>query len=235
MNIKGNLVSRGNTILDSLPEVENREIFSFGKVVNIAPDKTIYNFGDPMTHLYFPLSVVFSTTSLMEDGSSAEVSLTGREGLIGIFAAFDNQPSRYWTSALIGGEALKVEISALRVLLTESVILQTVLLSSSRNLMSQISQRAVCNGRHSLAERFRFWLLLVHDRSQTNEIVLTHEIIARKLGARRAGITNIAGMLQDTEAISYNRGVIKIINREQLEKESCECYAAVQSAVAAKE
>ena len=101
--------------------------------------------------------------------------------------------------------------------------------------MFQISQQAVCNGRHSLAERFRFWLLLVNDRSQTDEIVLTHEIIARKLGARRADITNIARMLQNTEAISYNRGVIKIINQQQLEKESCECYAAVQSAVAAKE
>lgn len=225
----------GNSILDLLPEIERREIFSLGKIVNARAEETIYHFGDPVTHLYFPVGAVFSTVSLMEDGSSAEVSLTGSEGLIGIFAAFNEQPSRYWTSVLIGGDAVKIEITALRNVLRESRLLQAALLASSRNLMSQISQRAVCNGRHSLAERFCFWLLLVHDRAQSDEIVLTHETIARKLGARRAGVTNVAGALQNAGAIIYNRGIIKIINRAQLEKQSCECYAAVQIALAAKE
>ena len=226
------LVSRGNSILDLLPEIERREIFSFGRIVTLANEETIYHFGDTITHLYFPLNSTFSTTSLMEDGSSAEISLTGSEGLIGVFAAFDNQPSRYWTSTLIGGETVKVEITALQKLLSESIKLQTALLDYSRNLMSQISQRAVCNGRHSLAERFCFWLLLVHDSAKNNEIFLTHETIARKLGARRAGITNVASTLQTAKTISYNRGTIKIINRHRLEKESCECYSAVQNALA---
>jgi CRP-like cAMP-binding protein len=225
-------VFRGNLILDLLPEIERREILSSGKVISVTADETIYHFGDAITHLYFPLSSTFSTTSLMEDGSSAEVSLTGRDGLIGVFAAFNNQPSRYWTNILIGGEAVKVEITALQRLLAGSSKVQAALLDYSRNLMSQISQRAVCNGRHSLAERFCFWLLLVHDSAKTDEISLTHETIARKLGARRAGITNVAGMLQNAEAIAYNRGIIKIINRHRLEKESCECYAAVQNALA---
>ena len=226
------LVFRGNSILDLLPEIERREIFSFGRIITLANEETIYHFGDSITHLYFPLSATVSTTSLMEDGSSAEVSLTGSEGLIGVFAAFDNQPSRYWTSTLIGGEAIKVEITALQKVLSESSELQTALLDYSRNLMAQISQRAVCNGRHSLAERFCFWLLLVHDNAKNDEISLTHETIARKLGARRAGITNVAGALQLAETISYNRGTIKIINRRRLEDESCECYAAIQNALA---
>ena len=225
-------VFRRNLILDLLPEIERREIFSIGKIITVTADETIYHYGDVITHLYFPLNSTFSTTSLMEDGSSAEVSLTGREGLIGVFAAFNNQPSRYWTSILIGGETVKVEITALQQLLAESSKLQAALLDHSRNLMSQISQRAVCNGRHSLAERFCFCLLLVHDSAKTDEIALTHETIARKLGARRAGITNVAGTLQNAEAIAYNRGVIKIINRGRLEEESCECYAAVQNALA---
>ncbi len=229
------LVFRGNLILDLLPEAERREIFSFGKIVTLTNEETIYHFGDVITHLYFPLNSTFSTTSLMEDGSSAEISLTGSEGLIGVFASFDNQPSRYWTNTLIGGKAVKVEITALQRLLSESVELQTALLEYSRNLMSQISQRAVCNGRHSLAERFCFWLLLVHDSAKNDEIALTHETIARKLGARRAGITNVAGALQTSETIAYNRGTIKIINRRRLEKESCECYSAVRNALAPEE
>ncbi|MEP6923779.1 MAG: Crp/Fnr family transcriptional regulator [Pyrinomonadaceae bacterium] len=231
-----NSVSRGNSILDLLPEIERREIFSLGKVICVAAEETIYHFGDPITHLYFPLNSAFSATSLMEDGSSAEVSLTGHEGVIGFFAAFNEQQSaRYWISVLTSGEAVKVELANIRHLFAESKKLQSALLASSRNLMCQISQRAVCNGSHSLAERFCFWLLLVHDRAKTDEIVLTHEVIARKLGARRAGITNIAGMLQIAKVIAYNRGTIRIINRWGLEKESCECYAAVQNALAAKE
>ena len=228
----GSSYIRGNSVLDSLPEIERREIFSLAKIDNLAAEETIYEYGDAVKCLYFPLNSVFSTTTIMEDGSSAEISLTGREGVAGVFAAFNEQPSRYWTSVLIGGEAVRIEISSLRRnLLVESELLQTSLLESYRSLMEQISQRAVCNGRHSLAQRFCFWLLLVHDRAGTDEIALTHETIARKLGARRAGITNVAGTLQAADAIAYSRGTIKILNRRKLEKESCECYFSISNAL----
>lgn len=222
---------RGNSVLDALPGIERREIFSIGKITTLAADESIYDFGDAVKHLYFPLDTVFSSTSLMEDGSSAEFSLTGREGVVGVFSAFNEQTSRNWTSVIVGGEALRVEIAALKDLLSESVELQAGLLKSYRDLMSQISQRAVCNGRHSLAERFCCWLLLVHDRVRKDEIPLTHETIAKKLGARRAGITNVAGNLQTADTISYSRGTINILSRKQLEKDSCECYNAIQNAV----
>lgn len=221
---------RGNSVLDALPEIESREIFSAGKIITLAADEPVYDYGDAVKHLYFPLNAVFSTTSLMEDGSSAEFNLTGSEGATGVFAAFNEQVSRHWTSVLLKGEALKVEITALRLLIEESEELQSALLTAYRQTIAQISQRAVCNGRHSLSERFCFWLLLVHDRVQADEIALTHETIAKKLGARRAGITNVAGTLQNEEIISYSRGTIKILNRPKLEKNACECYQAIINA-----
>lgn len=228
--VKNSLV-RGNAVLDSLPETERRELFSAGKIVDLAAEEPIYDYGDNIKYLYFPLDAVFSTTSLMEDGSSAEISLIGSEGVVGIFAAFNEQTSRHWTSILIGGCALKVEISFLHQLLANQESLQTALLNSYRSLMAQVSQRAVCNGRHSLAERFCFWLLLVHDRVKTGEIALTHETIAKKLGARRAGVTNVAGVMQNSESITYSRGVISIVNRAAIEKCSCECHQAIQNAL----
>lgn len=222
---------RGNSVLDCLPEIERRELFSAGKIVNLTAEEPIYDFGDNIKYLYFPLDAVFSTTTLMEDGSSAEISLIGSEGVVGIFAAFNEQTSRHWTSVLIGGGALKIEISFLHHLLSHDHILQTALLNSYRSLMAQVSQRAVCNGRHSLAERFCFWLLLVHDRVKAGEIPLTHETIAKKLGARRAGVTNVAGALQHSESIAYSRGIISIINRSAIEKCSCECHQAIQNAL----
>jgi CRP-like cAMP-binding protein len=218
---------RGNSVLDALSEIESREVFSIGKIVALAADEPIYDYGDVVKHLYFPLDAVFSTTSLMEDGSSAEFNLTGNEGVAGVFAAFNEQVSRHWTSVLLKGDAVKVEVAALRSLIEESDELQAALLTVYRQTIAQISQRAVCNGRHSLSERLCFWLLLVHDRVRADEIALTHETIAKKLGARRAGITNVAGTLQNEEIISYSRGTIKILNRPKLEKNACECYQAI--------
>lgn len=234
MQAEKGLSLSSNSILSELPESEYCKIASIGKVVRVAADDPIYGFGDAIKNLYFPLNSIFSTSSLMEDGASAEINLIGCEGVVGIFSAFNEQTSRYWTSVLVDGEALKIEINGLRSLIGESELLQAKLLSSYWNLSAQISQRAVCNGRHSLAERFCFWLLLVHDRLKLNELPLTHETIARKLGARRAGITNVAGALQVAEAISYSRGTIMILNRSKLERMSCECYNAVQRTVQVK-
>ena len=228
---KAKSCAASSQFLARLPEFEQREILRLGKVVTLAADDSIYNYGDAVKHLYFPFDAVFSTTSLMEDGSSAEISLTGCEGVAGVFAAFNEQSSRYWTSTLIGGDALKVEIAALQNLLRDNDLLHGDLLEAYRNLINQISQRAVCNGRHSLAERFCFWLLLVHDRTRRDEILLTHETIAKKLGARRAGVTNIAGSLQAEKVIAYSRGAITILDRPKLEKMSCECYQSTQIAL----
>jgi CRP-like cAMP-binding protein len=223
---------RGNSVLDSLSETERREILSHAKIARFAAEELIYDYGDVVDYIYFPLSAVFSTAILMENGSSAEISLTGSEGIIEIFAAFDEQPARHWTSVLLAGSAIKVETAFIRNMLRQSNALKSAFLKIYRNLAAQVSQRAVCNGRHNIAERFCFWLLLVQDRAKTDEIALTHEIIARKLGARRAGITNVAGNLQTAGIIAYNRGTIKILNRKALEKQTCECYFAIQNSLA---
>ena len=218
----------GNSLIDALDESERNLLLAVTRQVRLDAEESIYEFDDTIQHVYFPLDTVFSTCSLMEDGSSAEIALTGRDGVVGISAAFDAQNSRNWTSALIAGRALRLEISLLQNLLRDNDNLRLAFFDFYRRLMTQISQRAVCNGRHTLLQRFCFWLLLVHDRAENDEISLTHEIIARKLGARRAGITNIAGSLQETGAITYSRGMIRVQSRKLLEREVCECYGAIK-------
>ncbi len=220
----------GNLLVNALPEQERNLLLDSTKRVFLAAEEPVYEFDDSIKSIYFPLDAVFSTCSLMEDGSSAEISLTGREGLVGVSAAFDRQASHHWTSVLVAGHALKMETSVLSELTTTDEVLRIAFLQFYRQLMGQVSQRAVCNGRHTLLQRFCFWLLLVHDRTLSSELPLTHETIARKLGARRAGITNVAGTLQEMGAISYSRGVIQVSNRTILETEVCECYRAVLSA-----
>jgi Mn-dependent DtxR family transcriptional regulator len=91
-----------------------------------------------------------------------------------------------------------------------------------------MAQTAVCNRHHSLDQQLCRWLLLSLDRLQSNELVMTQELIANMLGVRREGVTEAAGHLQKAGLIEYQRGRIKVLDRKRLEKRSCECYGVVK-------
>ena len=103
-------------------------------------------------------------------------------------------------------------------------VLQQVLLAYAGARMAQLSQRAVCGGRHKLSERLCCWLLLLQDRAGDDSLKLTHDLIACHLGVRRAGITENANALRDAGVISYNRGLLRVLDRQRLEAAACECY-----------
>jgi CRP-like cAMP-binding protein len=108
---------------------------------------------------------------------------------------------------------------------------QQLLLRYTQALITQISQTAVCNRLHSVEQQLCRWLLLSHDRLNTDELVMTQELIADMLGVRREGVTVAAGRLQDDGAISYVRGRIQILDRQKLEQTVCECYRVVKDEV----
>jgi len=218
----------GNHLIDALPLSEKNSLLAHTKPIVLEAEQPLYEVEDAIGSIYFPLDAVVSYCSLMEDGSSAEVCLTGREGVIGIQAIFGEQIARNCTTVLKAGEALKMETSVIRDFAATNDELRSLLLGFYGNLMRQVSQRAVCNGRHSLQQRFCFWLLLVHELAGNDEIPLTHETIARKLGARRAGVTNVAGAMQEKGAISYARGTVRVHDRKLLEAEACECFQALK-------
>ena len=72
------------------------------------------------------------------------------------------------------------------------------------------------------------WLLLSLDRSSSNRLTMTQELIANNLGVRREGVTSSASKLQKLGVIEYCRGAITVTNRPKLEQLSCECYAVVK-------
>src|SRR6185369_16113452 len=98
-----------------------------------------------------------------------------------------------------------------------------------RSTITQVSQRCVCNTRHTVLDRLCCWLLMLHDRIGDSNLRLTQEVIASRLGARRAGITVAAGLLQSMHAIEYRRGQLHITDREVLEQAVCECYTIMRS------
>jgi CRP-like cAMP-binding protein len=165
----------------------------------------------------------------MEDGTTIETSMIGRDSLIGISTILGSGRSRQWVWVTIGGSAIQLDKKFLERIFVQNETALKVLTKSYRSLITQLSQRCVCNTRHTIMERLCCWLLMVDDRVTGSKLSLTQEIIASRVGARRAGITVAAGVLQSIKAIEYRRGQLHIVNREMLEQTVCECYRLIKS------
>ena len=194
------------------------------KVVNFNVNQVLYEAGDSVDYVYFPLNSIVSGLAIMEDGTTLETSMVGREGIVGISAVLGSGRSRQWVWVSISGVALQLRARLLDEVLVGSETALKALLQTYRALVTQVSQRCVCNTRHTILERLSCWLLMIHDRVGGTNLSLTQEMIASRVGARRAGITVAASLLQTMKAIEYRRGRLHIVNRKLLEQTVWECY-----------
>lgn len=194
------------------------------KVVTLSVNQVLYEQGDQIDYVYFPLDCVVSDLAIMEDGTTMETSMVGREGLVGISAILGSGLSRQWVWVTIGGAAIQLDSKVLEKVFIQNQSALKSLLRYYRSLITQLSQRCVCNTRHTIMDRLCSWLLMIHDRVGTANLNLTQEMIASRVGARRAGITVAAGMLQEMGAIEYRRGRLHIVDRGTLQQVVCECY-----------
>lgn len=224
------LTSRNELLnrLLSVPGISG-ELLSELRVVPLTVNQVLYELGDHIDDVYFPIDAVVSGLAIMEDGTTIETSMAGCEGMVGISTILGSGRSRQWTWVTIGGNAIQLEAKLLDRLFVQNEIALKALLKCYRALVTQVSQRCVCNTRHTIMERLCCWLLMIHDRVGGSNLSLTQEMIASRVGARRAGITVAAGMLQDMKAIEYRRGQLHIQNRDTLIAAVCECYNIMQA------
>jgi len=212
----------------SLPVIAN-ELLQELRLVSLSVNQVLYEQGDKIEFLYFPLDSVVSGLAIMEDGTTIETAMVGCESVVGMSTILGSGVSRQWVWVTVAGNALQLESKFLDRLLVQNENALKALLKSYRLLITQLSQRCVCNTRHTIMERLCCWLLMIDDRVGNNNLNLTQEMIASRVGARRAGITVAAGMLQDMKAIEYRRGRLHIINRSVLEQTVCECYNVLRT------
>lgn len=199
------------------------------KIISLELNQVLYQHGDTIETVYFPISSVVSRLAIMEDGVTIETSMVGPEGTAGISAILGGGKARQWLWVLVAGAAIQLPAKLLDKLLLHHEDALKDLLRFYRSLMTQTAQRCVCNTRHTVLDRLCCWLLMLQDRVPGGNLHLTQELIASRLGARRAGITVAAGMLQDMKAIEYRRGQLHITDREVLERAACECYPIMRS------
>jgi len=217
-----------NRLLAALPRAEYERILPQLQPVTFSLGEVVYEFGGHLDYVFFPTSSIVSLLYTMENGTSAEMGLTGNDGVVGIalFMGGGTMPNRAVVQS--AGGALRMKVKVLQDEFARGGKFQQSLLRYTQALITQISQTAVCNRLHSVDQQLCRWLLLSHDRVRADELIMTQELIADMLGVRREGVTVAAGRLQDSGAISYVRGHIKILNRLKLEETVCECYRVVK-------
>lgn len=223
------IASKNSLLRDLLnSEALNDQLVSTLRLVSLSPNQVLYEQGDRIDQIYFPVDSVVSVLGIMEDGTTVETAMVGHEGLIDISAILGSGTSVQWTWVSISGTAVQLETRVLEQIFLSSETALKGLLRCYRNLVTQVSQRCICNTRHTIHERLCCWLLMIHDRVGGQDLRLTQETIASRVGARRAGITVAAGLLQDMGAIEYRRGHLHIIDRVALEEITCECYSVLK-------
>lgn len=218
-----------NQLLAALPEEEYKRLVPHLEFVSLPINQTIYEPGGPIDYVYFPHQAMISLVSLMENGSTIEVGLVGKEGMVGIPIILGGSTTITRAFVQVAGHAERIRADLLKDEFHRGGKLQTLLLRYVQAIFTQVSQAAVCNRLHTVEERLARWLLLVSDSVESNEFFLTQEFIAQMLGTRRSGVTVAAGTLQQAGLIRYSRGKITIANRDSLEATACECYGIIKT------
>jgi len=217
-----------NHFLAALPaEVRNRLLPQLERVP-MPLGKVLYESGDLMRHVYFPIDCIVSMLYVMESGASTEISMVGNEGFVGVAMLMGGGGTTGRAVVQSAGHAWRLPASRLRKEFEQQGDLQDLVLRYTQSLLTQMAQTAACNRHHTIDQQLCRWLLLSLDRLPDNHLTMTQELIANMLGVRREGVTEAACKLQKRGVIEYSRGHITVLDRPALEQLSCECYAVVK-------
>ena len=214
-----------NHLLAALPSDVFVRVAPALDVIPLKLKQFVHKAGEPIHEVYFPGGGFVSLVTVLSNGGMVEVATVGREGMLGMSAVLNGDPSP--SAATVQGEmdtCYRMPADAFREEMDRRDAFYELLTRYAQALVGFIMQSTACNAVHSVEQRLARWLLMAHDRVGKNEFPLTQEFVAMMLGASRPTVTVVAGTLQKAGLITYHRGHLTIVDREKLESASCECY-----------
>ena len=185
---------------------------------------------DETEHVYFIESGVVSMVGDARDGSSVELAIVGREGVIGFGDLLGRHITPYRVTVQVPGLAYRVNADVVRDQVFSCRGLHDPLLEYMQSVIVQLTQSVICSRFHTSVQRLARWLLLTAERAESGELHLTHEMLAQMVGVPRSAVTQAASQLRAARTIDYQRGLITITNASRLRKQACECYQALSLA-----
>jgi len=216
-----------NLLLAALPKVDRERLLPTLEVIPLKLKDLLHKPGEPIEYVYFPGGGFCSIVTVLRDGGMVEVATIGREGMVGVHAVLEGNPPS--SASMVQGETdtcYRMTANAFRREMDRRGAFYELFTHFAQALVGFIMQSTACNAVHSVEQRLARWLLMAQDRMGTDEFPLTQEFAAMMLGATRPTVTVVAGTLQRAGLITYHRGHVTVVNREQLESASCECYRA---------
>lgn len=213
-----------NHILSALSNAEYEHLQPHLEIVELSAGQNIYNWGDAIRYVYFPLDAIVYLFMTLEDGATIETGIVGSEGVLGISSVLGVKTTPSQATVLSHKKALRIRAELLKKEFDTGGELHNLLLRYIHAVYVQNLQTAACNRHHKMEYRLCRWLLMMHDRNGSNDLEVTQEFISEMLGTRRPYVTTAAGIMQKKKIIKCRRGHIEILDRRALESISCECY-----------
>lgn len=223
---------RLNELLAALSDDESARIAPHIDCFMLKPAEVLYEAGRARPWVYFPCGAVVSLLHVIENGNSIEIAMVGNEGMVGVSHLLSGGAALDRAVVQSGGAALRMRADAIREEFMRGGSMQHVLLQHMQALMAQAAQVAVCSRYHAVDQQLCRWLLMSLDRLPSNEVTVTQEMVAHKIGVRRESVAAAALALQRAGAIEYKHGHLRVINRPQLEAKACECYKVARAELA---
>lgn len=221
-------IKHSNKLLAFLEQPDWERWQSRLEMIHLSVDQVLFEAGQKINHVYFPVTSIISQQYDFEDGKSAEFAQMGNEGLAGIFVFMGSQSTSSKAVVIAKGHAYRMRSDLMLDEFNHSGSFRRLILRYMQVLMTHASQIAACNRRHSIDQQLSRTLLLNLDRVAGSELSFTHELIARTMGVRREGISEAAKRLQRAGLIDYSRGCIHVLDRPGLGKTTCECYSIIK-------
>lgn len=219
---------KDNRLLAALPAKERKRLMPQLEHVALEPGQLLFDLG-LIPFVFFPTGGVIAKVVRMDDGDGIEAGMVGNEGMVPLCLFMDLDSTPFRAVVQNAGGAWRMDAAVFTSLVKPGQIVHSLLLRFAAAFMAQVSQSAGCNQLHPLEKRYCRWLLMTHDRLESDEFAMKQEFAGGMLGVRRMSITPVARKLQEAGLIRYRRGRITITDRSGLEAASCECYRRVKA------
>jgi CRP-like cAMP-binding protein len=218
-----------NQLLKALSEADRDLVVPYLEAVTVRRGAVLFEAGSAVQTISFPCGhAVVSLLITMQDGRRAETATIGREGAVGGIVSNGRIPASTQAVVQIGGPVLQIESGRLQEAKRRSATLRNLLSRYGDCLLAQVLQSVACNALHPIEQRCLRWLLTLQDRLGTDELPVTHEVLAAMLGVQRTYLTRVLSALQAQGLIRVGRGRIHVLGRPEMEVSACECHAVVR-------
>jgi CRP-like cAMP-binding protein len=195
--------------------------------VELKRNAVLHDTNRPVEAVHFIESGVLSRVARTQQDGPVEVAMVGRFGFVGVSVVLGTTAALQRTVVHVPGLALRIDAKDLQRIMRESLSIKDHLLRYVQLLIMQKAQVSLCHARHEIDKRVARWMLLARDRLESDQLPVTHDLLASMLGVRRPGVSEALANLETQHVIRRSRGTLHVLDAEKLRRASCECYKVI--------